>query len=203
MLVVAVGLDPYTTGLGLTNTKVQEDENGFILVNDSMQTTDPNIYAVGDIVGPPLLAHKAIRQGVVAAEAIATGNSHFDNIAIPMVIFSEPEIAIAGDIERREGIEIIKFPMSAIGRAVALDETRGFAKIAYERDTKLVKGIELVGPDTSDLIAEACLALEMGATLEDIADTIHPHPVYSEIIQEAAEAALGRPIHFYYGKEGR
>jgi dihydrolipoamide dehydrogenase len=197
---VAVGLDPYTTGLGLENTKAKVDERGFITVDDTLRTSDPNIYAVGDVIGQPMLAHKAIRQGVVAAEAIATGKASYDNQVVPAVIFSDPEIAIAGSIDQGEGIEIIKFPMSAIGRAVALDETAGFAKIAYEKDSGLVKGIEVVGSDATGMIFGAALAIEMGATLEDLADTIHPHPTFSEIIQEAAEAGLGRPIHFFYGR---
>jgi dihydrolipoamide dehydrogenase len=200
IIVVAIGLDPYVAGLGLERTKVELDEGGFVKVDSALRTTDPNIYAVGDVSGGPLLAHKAIRQGVVAAESISTGKSFYDNKAVPAVIFSDPEVAIAGSIEQGEGVEVIKFPLSAIGRAVALDETLGFAKIAYEKDTGLIKGIEIVSQDANALISEATLAIEMGATLEDIADTIHPHPTYSEVIAEAAEAALGRPIHFFYGK---
>ncbi|MCL4389076.1 dihydrolipoyl dehydrogenase, partial [Candidatus Marsarchaeota archaeon] len=168
----------------------------------SLQTSDPNIFAVGDVIGEPLLAHKAIRQGVVAGEAASGMESAYSNMAVPAVIFSDPEIAIAGEVKEGNGIKVTKFPLSGLGRAVALGTTKGFVKIAYE-DDGLVKGVEIVSPDANSMIAEAALAIEMGATLEDIADTIHPHPTYSEAIQEAAEGALGRGIHFFYGKKGK
>ncbi len=197
--VVATGLTPFTEGLGLENTKVSLDERGFITVDNKLMTTDQNILAVGDVVGEPMLAHKAIRQGIVAAEVAAGQNSSYDNIVVPAVIFSDPEIAIAGSVEPTEEIRIVKFPLTALGRAVALDSTNGFVKIAYEEDG-LVTGVEIVSQDANSMIAEAALAIEMGATIEDIADTIHPHPTYSEAIQEAAESALGRGIHFYIPK---
>lgn len=199
IIVVAVGLTPYTDGLGLENTQVQLDGKGFIKVDSSLTTTDGNILAVGDVIGEPLLAHKAIRQGAVAAEVAAGMRSGFDNLVVPAVIFSDPEVAIAGKIDG-EGLTVTKFPMTAIGRAVALDKTAGFVKIAYDKES-VVKGIEIVGEDANAMIGEAALAIEMGATLEDIADTIHPHPTFSEAVQEAAEAALGRPVHFFYGKK--
>ena len=195
---VAVGLSPYTKGLELENTKVQTDDKGFIKVDGSLRTTDPNILAVGDVIGEPLLAHKAMRQGIVAAEVAAGQNAGYDNTVVPAVIFSDPEIAIAGRLDG-EGIKVTKFPLTALGRAIALDTTNGFVKIAYDSDN-LVKGVEIVSDDAGDMIGEAVVAIEMGATLEDIADSIHPHPTYSEALQEAAEAALGRSIHFFYGK---
>lgn len=198
LTVVAIGLSPFTTRLGLENTKVQTDERGFITVDKELRTADSDILAIGDVIGEPMLAHKAIRQGVIAAEVASGMNSGFDNKVIPAVIFSDPEIAIAGILEG-EGIETIKFPMTALGRAVALDKTVGFVKIAYDKNT-VIRGAEIVSEDANALIGEAALAIEMGATLEDIADTIHPHPTFSEPIQEAAEAALGRPLHFHYGK---
>ena len=198
VIVVAIGLTPYTEGLSLEATKVKLDAKGFIKVDTGMRTNDPNILAIGDVAGEPMLAHKAIRQGVVAAEVAAGRNSGFDNLVIPAVIFSDPEVAIAGTIEG-EGISITKFPMTAIGRAISLGKTAGFVKIAYDSDN-LVRGVEIVGEDANALISEAALAIEMGATVEDIADTIHPHPTFSEAVQEAAEAALGAPIHFFYGK---
>ncbi|MDE1768327.1 MAG: dihydrolipoyl dehydrogenase [Candidatus Micrarchaeota archaeon] len=198
-IVSAVGLVPYTDGLGLQNTKVKTDAKGFILVNSSMQTQDPNIYAVGDAVGEPLLAHKAIRQGEVAGEAAAGQNASYDNKVVPAVIFSDPEVAIAGILEG-QGIKTKKFPLTALGRAIALDNTNGFIKIAYD-DSENIKGVEIVSPDANAMIAEAALAIEMGATLEDVADTIHPHPTFSELFQEVAGAALDRPIHFYYGSK--
>ena len=200
IIVVAVGLVPFTNGLGLENTQVKMDQKGFIKVDNSLRTDDKNILAVGDVIGEPMLAHKAIRQGVVAAEVAAGQNSGFDNLVIPAVIFSDPEVAIAGSIEGEEGINVTKFPMTAIGRAISLDKTAGFVKIAYDSEN-VIRGVEIVGEDADAMIGEAALAIEMGATLEDIADTIHPHPTFSEAVQEAAEAALGRPIHFFYGKK--
>ncbi|MDE1857027.1 MAG: dihydrolipoyl dehydrogenase [Candidatus Micrarchaeota archaeon] len=197
--VVAVGLAPYTGELGLEKTNVKTDAKGFITVDGSLKTTDPDIYAVGDVVGEPMLAHKAIRQGIVAAEAASGTNAGYDNQVVPAVIFSDPEIAIAGSIEEADGIKVAKFPLTALGRAIALDSTNGFVKVAYDND-KMVKGVEIVCDTASSMIAEAALAIEMGATLEDIADTIHPHPTYSEAVQEAAEVALGRGIHFFSGK---
>ncbi len=199
-IAVAIGLSPFTKDLGLENTKVQLDERGFVKVDSALRTTDPSILAVGDVIGEPMLAHKAMRQGIVAAEVASGASAAYDNLVVPAVIFSDPEIAIAGSVEEREGVKVTKFPMTAIGRAVALDTTNGFAKIAYDADN-IVRGVEMVSDEASSMIAEAALAIEMGATLEDIADTIHPHPTYSEAMQEAAEAALGRPIHFFYGPQ--
>ncbi len=196
--VVAVGLSPYTKGLELESTEVQVDEKGFIRVDGSLRTTDKNILALGDVIGEPLLAHKAMRQGIVAAEVAAGQNSGYDNTVVPAVIFSDPEISIAGILEG-DGIKVTKFPLTALGRAIALNRTNGFVKIAYDA-ANVVKGVEIVSDDASDIIGEAVVAMEMGATLEDIADSIHPHPTYSEALQEAAEAALGRSIHFFYGK---
>ena len=195
ILVVAVGLSPYTSGLGLSNTHIKLDDKGFIITDKTMLTSDENIYAIGDVAGEPMLAHKAMRQGVVAGEAASGILSSYENIVVPAVIFSDPEIAIAGRLDG-DGIMTTKFPLSALGRAIALDSTNGFVKIAYTED-KIVKGVEIVSRDANAMISEAALAIEMGATLEDIADTIHPHPTFSESIMEAAESALGRGIHFF------
>lgn len=200
LIVVAIGLSPYTAGLGLENTKVKVDEKGFIGVNGKMTTSDANILALGDVVGEPMLAHKAIRQGVVAGEVAAGQKSSYDNVVVPAVIFSDPEIALAGNVSERKGITVSKFPLTALGRAVALDSTEGFVKIACDADGTVV-GVEIVSDDANAMIAEAALAIEMGANVEDIADTIHPHPTYSEAVQEAAELALGRSIHLFTGKQ--
>jgi dihydrolipoamide dehydrogenase len=200
IIVVAIGLAPYTSELGLSNTKVQLDEKGFIKVDNSLKSTDPNILAIGDVIGEPMLAHKAIRQGVIAAEVAGGENSSYDNVVVPAVIFSDPEIAIAGSVEEVNGIKVTKFPLTALGRSIALDTTNGFVKIAYDEENT-VKGVEIVSDEANAMISEAALAIEMGANLEDIADTIHPHPTYSEAVQEAAEAALGRPLHYFYGKK--
>ena len=200
LIVVAIGLSPYTENLGLNNTKVKIDDKGFITVNNQLKTSDPNIMAIGDVVGEPMLAHKAIRQGIVAGEVAAGQNSSYDNVVVPAVIFSDPEVAIAGDVSERPGISVSKFPLTALGRAIALDSTDGFVKMAADASGTVV-GIEIVSDEANAMIAEAALAIEMGSNVEDIADTIHPHPTYSEAVQEAAEMALGRSIHFYTGKQ--
>ena len=198
IIVVAVGLSPFTYGLGLENTKVKLDEKGFVKVGADLRTDDTNILAIGDVIGEPMLAHKAIRQGVVAAEIAAGQATRYENKVVPAVVFSTPEIAIAGSIAQTEGVKVTKFPLSALGRAIALDTEDGFVKMAYDEDG-VVKGVEIVSQDANAMIAKASLAIEMGATIEDIADTIHPHPTYSEAVQEAAEAAFGKPVHFFYG----
>ncbi len=199
IIVVAVGLVPYTDGLGLENTKVERDQKGFVKVDNSLRTAENGIFAIGDVAGEPMLAHKAMRQGVVAAEIAAGMQVSYDNKVVPAVIFSDPEIAIAGSIEEGEGITVKKFPLTALGRAIAFGETSGFVKIAYD-NSGLVKGVEIVSPDANAMIAEAALAIEMGATVDDMAETIHPHPTFSEAVQEAAEAAAGKPTHFFYGR---
>ncbi len=199
-VVVAAGLSPYTKNLGLENTRAERDARGFIKVDRALRTDDENIFAIGDVIGEPLLAHKAMRQGVIAAESVAGRNVGFDNLVIPAVVFSDPEIAVAGSLSG-EGLSSIKFPLTALGRAIALGRTEGFIKLAYDTEN-ILRGVEIVSDDANVLISEAALAIEMGATLEDIADTIHPHPTYGELMQEAAEAALGRAIHFFYGKKG-
>ncbi len=197
LVVIAIGLKPYTKNLSLENTKVDIDEKGFIKVDQRLYTSDPNILAIGDVIGMPMLAHKAMRQGIVAAES-SQKDSFFDNTVIPSVVFSDPEIAVAGNISD-PSLKIAKFPLTALGRAIAFNRTDGFVKIAYD-DTNIIKGIEIVSDDANALIAEAALAIEMGANLEDIADTIHPHPTFSESLQEAAELGLGRPVHFFVKK---
>lgn len=198
LIVVAVGLEPYTTGLSLENTEVQLDAKGFVRVDNTLRTTDENILAIGDVIGEPLLAHKAMKQGIVAAEVAAGQNSSYDNLVVPAVVFSDPEMAVAGTLEG-QGIKVAKFPLTALGRAIALNTANGFVKLAYDADN-LIRGVEIVSDDAGDMIAEGVLAIEMGATLEDVADSIHPHPTYSEAIQRAAEAALGRSIDYFFGK---
>ncbi len=200
IIVVAIGLEPFTEGLGLENTKIRLDSKGFIPVDKTLKTAEQDIYAIGDVIGEPMLAHKAMRQGIVAAEAAAGNGATFDNMVIPAVIFSDPEVAIAGDINEREGIKISKFPLSALGRSIALNTTGGFVKMASDANGTVV-GVEIVCEDANSMIGECALAIEMGANVEDIADTIHPHPTYSEAIMEAAEIALGRPIHFFMGRQ--
>jgi dihydrolipoamide dehydrogenase len=197
---VSVGRKPNSSTVGIDSAGVAIDNRGFVKVDRQMRTNVPNIFAIGDVVGGPLLAHKASREGIVAAEVIAGQNSSFDNVAIPSAIFTDPEIAISGISSGEitaKGIKTVtgKFPFQANGRALATLEPEGFTKIIGDAETGLVLGGSVVGPEASDLISEVTLALEMGATLEDLALTIHPHPTLPETIMEAAENALGKAIH--------
>jgi dihydrolipoamide dehydrogenase len=199
-VLVSVGRRPNSKGLELDKLGVWTNEKGFVEVDDKTQTNVPHVYAIGDVTGNPLLAHKAMKQGIVAAEVISGMKSSFDNVAIPSAIFTDPEIATVGSSEPEaleKGFQIStgRFPYSANGRALASPETDGFTKIVAEKDSGVVLGIGIVGAEASDLISEGSLALEMGATLEEVGLTIHPHPTLSETIMEAAENALGKAIH--------
>ena len=193
------GRAPITKDLGLEAAGVQTDPKGHIAVNSLYQTNVPNIYAAGDVVGPPYLAHKASREAILAALSIA-GFSGEEHGAVPWAVFTDPEIAYVGETEaeaKARGAQVLlgKFPFSASGRAQAMRETDGFVKIVADQETHRVLGVGIVGPDASDLIGEACLAVKLGATVEDVASTIHPHPTLSEAFMEAAEACLGQAIH--------
>lgn len=199
-VLVAVGRRPNSDDLGLENTKISPDKNGFIQVSSEGRTAEPRIYAIGDVTPGPMLAHKASREGKVVAEVIAEHHSSFDNRAIPAVVYTDPEIAWAGLTEleaKAQGINVKvgRFPLRALGRARTLGRSDGLVKIISEPESDLVLGVGMVGPQVSELIAEGTLALEMGATLEDLLVTIHPHPTLSEAIMEAAEVAAGTPIH--------
>ncbi len=199
-VLVGVGRKPNTKDLGLEKAGVSTTEQGFVRVDRQMRTNVPNLFAIGDVTGGVLLAHKAMKEGIVAAEVICGENSEADFHAMPAAIFTDPEIAIVGLSQREaesRGSELLigKFPFSASGRALAAAEPEGFAKVIADKDSGLVIGVEIVGLDASDLISEASLALEMGATLDDIALTIHPHPTMPEAIMEASENALGKAIH--------
>jgi dihydrolipoamide dehydrogenase len=199
-ILIAVGVKPNSEGIGLENTKVELDEKGFIKVDEKRQTADAKIYAVGDVAGAPFLAHKAFREGKVAAEVIAGLPSAFDNRAVPETVFSDPEIACVGMDEesaKASGFEIStgRFPLRASGSALTLDRTEGFVKIVANKKNGEILGIHIAGANASMLISEASLAVEMAAFLEDVATTIHPHPTLPEAIAEAAEAALGKVIH--------
>ncbi|MDZ4835894.1 MAG: FAD-dependent oxidoreductase, partial [Candidatus Melainabacteria bacterium] len=194
---IAVGRRPNTDELGLENTDIELDEHGFIKVDDQLRSSDKRIFAIGDVSGQPMLAHRAIRQGYVAAEVIAGKPSSYDNRAVPAVVFTEPEIAWCGltDTEAKEqGIKVAsaKFPWSASGRALTINEPLGQTKIIFDPETTQVLGVGMVGARAGDLIAEAVLAIEMGAVLEDLAASIHAHPTLSETINEAALSALSR-----------
>lgn len=199
-VMVVVGRRPNSDQIGLETTGVKTDQSGFIQVNSQMQTNVPGIYAVGDVIGQPLLAHKALKQGVVAAEVIAGEASAADFKAMPGAIWTDPEIATVGLTEaeaKKQGYEPIvgKFPFTALGRAVAVGETDGFVKVVADKESEQILGIHMVGADVTDLISEAALAIEMGVTLDDLALTVHPHPTLPEALMEATEAAKGKAIH--------
>lgn len=199
-VLVAIGRRPNTRDIGLEAAGVETDERGFVRTDRECRTTAPRVYAIGDITAGPMLAHKASREGKVAAEVIAEQRSEFDNRAIPAVVFTDPEIAWTGLTEaeaERDGVpvKIGRFPLRALGRARTLGRADGLVKVICEPDSGLVLGVGMVGPSVSELIAEGTLALEMGATLEDLMVTIHPHPTISEALQEAAEVAAGAPTH--------
>jgi dihydrolipoamide dehydrogenase len=198
-ILAAVGVKPNSGNLGLENTGVELDKNGSIKVDEKRHTTYPKIFAVGDVAGPPFIANKAFREGKVAAEVIAGSPSAFDNRAIPLAVFSDPEIATVGldeESARKSGFEIKtgKFPFHASGSALAMNRTEGFVKVVAKTDGEIL-GIHIVGANASMLISEASHSIEMAAFLEDLAGTIHPHPTLPEALAEAAETALGKVIH--------
>jgi len=199
-VMVSVGRRPNSDHIGLETTGVKTDPHGWIQVDKRLQTNVPGIYAVGDVIGAPLFAHKASKDGIVAAEVVAGMNSEADYKGIAWAIFTDPEIASVGLTEmqaREKGYNPIvgRFPFTALGRALLSGETEGFVKVVADKESGLVLGVHIVGPEASDIISEAALAIEMGATLEDIQFTIHPHPTLPEAIMEAAEAAKGKAIH--------
>ena len=200
-ILLTVGRKPNSDGAGLKNIGLQIDDKGFVKVNAQRKTNLPGIFAIGDVAGQPMLAHKASHEGVMVAEIIGGANRAYDAKTVPAVIFVDPEIASAGLMEselKAKGItdlKIGKFPFGANGRAVSMMETDGFIKIIADAKTHVVYGVHIVGPEASNLISEAALAIEMGARLEDIALTIHPHPTLGETMMEAAEAAMGHAIH--------
>jgi len=206
-VLVSVGRKPNSEIPGLEKTRVQVGQRGFIQVNKQMQTDDPSIYAIGDVVGEPMLAHKASHEGRVAVEAIAGHKVAFEPNAIPAVVFSDPEVAWCGLTEtqaQKENCEIkvAKFPWAASGRAVTLDRPDGMTKLIFDPQTERVLGVGIVGVGAGELIAEGVLAIEMSALARDVALTIHPHPTLSETIMESAEVFFGTSTHIYRPKRG-
>jgi dihydrolipoamide dehydrogenase len=201
-VLMSIGRKPQTAGLGLENTQVQVNERGWIIADNALKTNDEHIYAIGDIVGEPMLAHKASHEARVAVDAISGKKVAFEPLAIPAVVFTDPEIAWAGlneNVATAKGIkyEVAKFPWAASGRATTLDRSDGLTKILVDPETERVLGIGLCGPGAGEMIAEAVLAIEMGATVKDLALTIHPHPTLSETVMEAAELFYGHSSHIY------
>lgn len=199
-VLASVGRAPNSQGIGLENTRVKVNDRGFIEIDEHCQTSDKHIYAIGDVAGDPMLAHKASREGIIAAENCAGHNVVFDNRAIPAVVYTSPELAWVGLTEnevKAQGIEhhVGKFNWGASGRAIAMGKPIGLTKIITDADKRHILGVGIVGEHAGDLISEAALAIEMGAEAEDLALTIHPHPATSETVMEAAENVLGMAIH--------
>ncbi len=199
-VLVAIGRRPTSQNIGLENTRVKTDDNGFIIVDDRMRTADENLYAVGDVAGGMMLAHKATREGKIAAEVIAGQPSAFDSRAIPAVVYTDPQIAWCGLTEeeaRRENrsIAVQRFPWKFSGRAATIGAPEGLTKIIADPDNGRILGVGITGRDCEGLIAEGVLAVEMGALAEDVALSIHPHPTLSETEAEAAELFLGTATH--------
>ncbi|MDG6900841.1 MAG: dihydrolipoyl dehydrogenase [Nitrososphaerota archaeon] len=199
-VLVSVGRKPRTERMNLQAIGVQTDPRGYVITNDKMQTNVPGVYAVGDVRGPPLLAHKASKEGIVAAECIAGLPSAADWKVVPDAVFCDPEVASVGLTEAKATesgyrVKRSRFQFAALGRALSAGEPEGFVKVVSNEEGGQVLGVQIVGPEASNLISEVALAIEMGATVEDIALTVHPHPTLPEAIMEASESAAGRPIH--------
>ena len=204
-VLVAVGRSPNGEDMGLENTKVSFDDRGFIHVNEKQQTTDPAIYAIGDIAGGVMLAHKAAKEARIAVEVIAGQDSAFVDVTIPAVVFTDPEVAWCGLTEaeaRAKGLEVqvAKFPWAASGRALSFDRPEGLTKLIIDPGTERILGVGIVGTGAGELISEGVLAVEMGATAKDLALAVHPHPTLSETIMEAAEAFYGQATHTFARK---
>ena len=199
-VLVAVGMKPRSKGIGLEEIGVKIDPRGFITTDDRCETTAKGVYAIGDVSGPPMLAHKATKEGEICAEVLAGKPSAKDWVTIPGIIFTDPEIATVGLTEQQAkdqkmNVKVGRFPFAALGRAMSIGETDGFVKVVTEIGSGRVVGIHIVGPNASDLISEGALALETVASAEDIALTVHPHPTLGEALMEASAASLGHAIH--------
>lgn len=199
-ILVAVGRRPRTRDLGLESCGVELDERGFVRVDNTLQTTAPDIYAIGDVVPGPMLAHKASKDGVQVAETLAGQPHTIDYDLIPQAIFTDPEIASVGLSEsgaKASGSEILvgRFPFAALGKALGMREADGFFQVVANADDHRILGVQIIGAEASDLISEAAIAVQSNLTLEAIADAVHPHPTLPEGLKEAAENALGRGIH--------
>ena len=205
---ISIGRTPVTKNLGLENTKIELTDRGFVKVDHKRQTDDPNIYAIGDIILGPMLAHKASAEGKVAVEAIAGHKVAFEPAAIPGVVYTDPEVAWAGltEIEAKEKgikVEVARFPWAASGRARTMDRVDGLTKIIIDPETERVLGVGIVGAGAGELIAEGTLAIEMAALAKDVALTIHAHPTLSETMMESAEVYFGQATHLYRPKRNK
>ncbi len=199
-VLVAVGRKPYTENLGLDSVEIELDEKGRVPVDEHFKTSAEGVYAIGDVIAGPMLAHKAEEEGIACVERIATGYGHVNYDAIPGVVYTHPEIAAVGKTEdqlQEEGIEYTKgtFPFQANGRAKALNQTEGQVKILADATTDRILGVHIIGPRAGDLIAELAVAIEFGASSEDVARSVHAHPTLAEVVKEAALAVGGRALH--------
>jgi dihydrolipoyl dehydrogenase len=206
-VLVAVGRRPNSKIPGLERTHVQVDQRGFIMVDEQRRTHEPSIFAIGDVVGEPMLAHKASHEGRVAVEVMTGENVAFAPRAIPAVVFTDPELAWCGLTEAQAAddhrtVTVAKFPWAASGRAITLDRTDGLTKLILDPETERLLGVGLVGPGAGELIAEGVLAIEMGASATDLKLTIHPHPTLTETMMESAEVFFGQATHVYKPKRG-
>ncbi len=204
-VLVSVGRKPNSGELSLENTKIEIDEKGFIKVDPQRRTAEPNIFAVGDVAGEPMLAHKGTHEGILAAEVINGSKNVFAPQAIPAVVFTDPEIAWVGLTETQAKAEklnvaIGRFPWATSGRALTMARTDGVTKLVVDKESGRVLGVAMAGQGAGEMISEGALAIEMGATAEDLALTIHPHPTLSETVMEAAEVFLGHSTHVYRKK---
>jgi dihydrolipoamide dehydrogenase len=205
-VLVSVGRKPNSAVPGLDRTRVKIDGRGFIEVDAQRRTAEPSIYAIGDVVGEPMLAHKASHEARVAVEAIKGERVAFEPRAIPAVVFTDPEIAWCGLTEteaKKQGlqVDVARFPWAALGRAITLDRPEGFTKLLIDPKTERVLGVGIVGAGAGELIAEGVLAVEMAALATDLKLTIHPHPTLSETLMEAAEVFFGHATHVYRPKK--
>lgn len=201
-VLVAVGRKPNSKGLGLEKAGVKTDERGFIIVDQQLRTSVEHIFAIGDVTSAPLLAHKASKEGLVAADVITGRNEILDYRALPSAIFTDPEIAVVGLTEEEAAaqgyqVRVGKFPFQASGRALSMNEPEGMVKMVVDAETDQILGVHMIGPEVSELIAEPALGIELGATAEDLALTIHTHPTLPESLMEAAEAVHGKAIHIF------
>jgi dihydrolipoamide dehydrogenase len=206
-ILCTVGRRPFVAGLALEKAGLEVNQFGHVETDKQMRTSVPNIFAIGDIAGQPMLAHKGSKEGLVAAGVISGQPEEYDVKAVPAVIFTSPEMAAVGmnEAEAQEAgleVKVGKFPFAASGRAMSLMETEGFVKIVADAKTDEVLGVQMVGPEVTELIAEAALAIELGATTEDIGRTIHAHPTLPEAMMEAAEAVHNMAVHIYQKPKG-
>jgi dihydrolipoamide dehydrogenase len=204
-VLVAVGRRANTEQLGLEHTRVAISDKGFVQVDRRLRTAEPTIFAIGDVIGEPMLAHKATHEGLIAAEVIAGKQAAFDPAAIPAVVFTDPEIAWCGLTEEGakeagQAVKVARFPWAASGRAATLGRHDGLTKLVWDAESRRILGVGICGAGAGELIAEGVLAIEMGAVAEDLAASIHPHPTLSETIMEAAELLHGQATHFYSPK---